>query len=206
MAIPNGVEVSEEEKRADSPIQLNMENFNICFSGSLELRRKGLDSLLAAIRHLVSDRGLNHIRLILIGAGEDEAKLKNLAGEYGLAHHVMFAGEQSNPFPIIKRCDVFVLPSRQEGMPNALLEAMALGICCISTDCDTGPREIIENGKNGILVPVGDSNALAEAVFRLEQDPGLRDKLAQNGQKTVAERFSYKRMVDAYYDMIREII
>jgi glycosyltransferase involved in cell wall biosynthesis len=204
-AIPNGVDISLEKQNADSPIRLNKQKFHLCFSGSLELSRKGLDLLLEALKHLVFSLGRNRICLVLIGTGEDEAKLRDLVQEYGLIDHVVFAGEQSNPFPIIKQCNVFVLPSRYEGFPNALLEAMALGLCCISADCDTGPREIIENGQNGLLVPVGDNRALADAIARVEQDFDLRNRLARNGLKTITERFSSQTMIDAYYELIMRI-
>lgn len=205
MAISNGVEISLEEQNADSSIRLNKEKFNICFSGSLELKRKGLDFLLDSMKHLVYDFGMSRACLILIGTGQDELELKNIVQEYGLINHVTFAGEQNNPFPIIKQCDVFILPSRQEGLPNALLEAMSLGICCISADCDTGPREIIENGRNGILVPVEDSRALAEAIIFLERNPDRRKQLAANGRRTISERFTYKAMIDAYFEMLKRI-
>lgn len=202
IAIPNGVDLSLEEKKADSLVHLNRGKFNICFSGSLELKRKGLDLLLEAMKYLVFESGLNRICLTLIGTGQDELKIRDLVIDYGLTHHVEFAGEQKNPYPIMKKCDVFVLPSRQEGMPNALLEALALGICCISADCNSGPREIIENGKNGILVPVENSRALAHAIARVEQDPFLRSELAQNGLKTAADKFSYQSMIDSYYALV----
>jgi GalNAc-alpha-(1->4)-GalNAc-alpha-(1->3)-diNAcBac-PP-undecaprenol alpha-1,4-N-acetyl-D-galactosaminyltransferase len=83
---------------------------------------------------------------------------------------------------------------------------MSLGICCIATDCKTGPKEIIENGKNGILVPVEDSRALAEAIARVEKDSGLRSELAANGLRTIREKFSYQKMADAYYEVIRNVM
>ena len=80
-----------------------------------------------------------------------------------------------------------------------------MGICCISADCDTGPREIIENGENGLLVPAENSKALAEAIARVEQDSQLKNQLAQNGLKTVTDRFSYQTMIDTYYELIMGI-
>jgi glycosyltransferase involved in cell wall biosynthesis len=124
----------------------------------------------------------------------------------GLTDYVIFAGEQFNPSSIIRQCDVFVLPSRFEGFPNALLEAMSTGVCCIATDCRTGPGEIIENGKNGILVDVEDSRAIAEAIARVEKDSGLRSELAANGLRTIREKYSRGKMTDAYYDIIRKVI
>ena len=83
----------------------------------------------------------------------------------------------------------FLLSSDYEGMPNGLLEAMAMGLPCISTDCPCGgPREVIHPMENGILVPVGDDEAMANAIIRLLEDASLRSCLGQNAQKT-AEAF-----------------
>jgi GalNAc-alpha-(1->4)-GalNAc-alpha-(1->3)-diNAcBac-PP-undecaprenol alpha-1,4-N-acetyl-D-galactosaminyltransferase len=204
--IRNGVDIYADKNNADSPLALDRRKFNICFSGSIKIERKGLDVLLNALKYLVFDLGLNHAQLVLIGAGKDEPKIKEMVKTSGLDDYVVFAGEQFNPSSIIKQSDVFVLPSRVEGFPNSLLEAMSQGICCISTDCKTGPKEIIENGKNGILVPVEDSREIAEAIVRLEKDSGLRQELAANGLRTIREKFSYRKMADAYYELIMEVI
>ena len=119
-----------------------------------------------------------------------------------LQNYVQFSGETSNPYTIIQQADIFILPSRREGLPNALLEAMTLNVCCIASDCDTGPREIIEDGNNGLLVPVGSSSALSGAIIRLKNDTGLRKRLAAQGAETVRSAFSHNMMVDNYYQLI----
>jgi len=206
ITIPNGVEISVEELNTENHVDLDRQKFNICFSGSMEMARKGIDLLLEALRLLIFEFGRRNVYLTLIGTGKDEAKIKALVQEYGLIDNVMFAGEQRNPYPIIKQCDVFVLPSRWEGLPNALLEAMSLGVCCIAADCNTGPREIIENDYDGILVPVDDSRALAHAIANMESEPCRRKELADNGLKTVIDKFSYQKMADAYYELIMRIV
>ncbi len=204
--IPNGVAIADGKNKGISPLEPDRRHFNLCFSGSLEIKRKGLDVLLAALKYLVYDMGINRARLILIGAGKDQPKIRDMAQISGLTDYVIFAGEQFNPSSIIKQCDVFVLSSRFEGFPNALLEAMSEGICCIAADCRTGPKEIIENGKNGILVSGEDSRAMAEAIARVEKDAGLRSELAANGLKTVQDKYSHRKMTDAYYELIRDVI
>jgi len=204
-AILNGVQIIDEELDGESPLKLDDKKFYVCFSGSLELERKGMDLLLEALKYLVFDYGLNKTCLVLIGTGQDESKIRDWVQSHGLMNHVIFAGEQVNPYPVMKKCDVFVLPSRREGLGNSLLEAMALGICCIATDCNSGPGEIIENGQNGILVETGKSRVLADAIARVGNDPDLRNRLARGGQKTIAEKFSYQSMIDKYYTLITEI-
>jgi len=204
--IHNGVDIDDDKNNAGSPLILDRGHFNIGFSGSLEIKRKGVDVLLEAFRSLVFDRGLKQAQLVLIGTGKDESRIKDMVQTGGLADAVVFAGEQFNPDPIIKQCDVFVLPSRFEGFPNTLLEAMSAGICCIATDCKTGPKEIIENGKNGILVPAEDSRAMAEAIARVEKDSELKNGLAANGLRTIRENFSSQKMTDGYLEIIMKVI
>lgn len=204
--IPNGVNIPDDENDADGPVTLDEGKFNIGYSGSLIIKRKGMDVLLDALKRLVTDFGLARARLILIGTGEDESRLKEMVQTNSLTDYVVFAGERFNPSSIIKQCDAFVLPSRYEGFPNTLLEAMSLGICCIAADCKTGPKEIIENGKNGMLVPVGDSKAMAEAIALLEKDSNLRSELAANGFRIIKEKYSCRKMTDGYFEIIMKVI
>ncbi len=104
------------------------------------------------------------IRLVLVGKGALEANLKKVANSLGVSDRVIFAGYVRNPLPLMKRCSVFVLSSRFEALPTVLIEAMACGAPVVSTDCPHGPREILENGKWGSLVPVGNSRELARAI------------------------------------------
>ncbi len=199
-AIPNGVDIEQilEMSKLPSTYTLSDEKFNICFAGSIEINRKGLDVLIEALNHVVHTLEHKDVRLTLIGTGDDMAKVKCLVNQHSLQKYVGFAGELNNPYGIIKQADVFVLPSRREGLPNALLEAMILGVCCIASDCDTGPREIIVDGKNGLLVPVGSSSALSNAIVRVKSDRELMKRLAENGTKTVASSFSYSTMIEGY--------
>lgn len=101
--------------------------------------------------------------LIVLGEGEDRAKLEAFVIEKKL-RNVYFPGFLENPYPVLSRASVFVLSSRYEGMPNALIDALSLGVPIVSTNCPTGPSEVLDGGKWGTLVAVGDSNAMAQAI------------------------------------------
>ena len=103
-------------------------------------------------------------RLIILGEGEDRPALEALAGELGVAEDVALPGFCANALAYMARSAVFVLSSRWEGLPTVLIEALAAGTRVVSTDCPSGPREILEDGRLGALVPVGDAPALAGAI------------------------------------------
>lgn len=102
--------------------------------------------------------------MIVLGEGEEREALLELARRLNISEDVDFPGFQKNPFAWMGACDLFVMSSAWEGLPGTLLEAMACGARIVSTDCRTGPSEILENGKWGRLVPVADADALAEAM------------------------------------------
>jgi glycosyltransferase involved in cell wall biosynthesis len=103
-------------------------------------------------------------RLMMVGTGQGEADLRALAGDLGIAGRVIFAGFHSDPTPFYRTADLFVLSSDYEGFGNVIVEAMACGTPIVSTDCPSGPAEILEGGRYGRLVPVRDPAALAAAI------------------------------------------
>ncbi len=137
-------------------------------------REKGFDLLVRGMAQLRSPA-----RLVLVGTGPEEGALRDLAGRLGVSGRVEFAGFLPNPYPVLARASVFVLPSRYEGFPNALVEAMSLGIPCVASRCPTGPDEIVTDGIDGLLVPVRDPRGLARAIDRLLDDALLRDRLGR---------------------------
>jgi len=104
-------------------------------------------------------------RLMILGRGRQEAALRQLASELGVATDVDLAGFVSNPYTYMHRAAVFVLASRIEGFGNVLVEALAAGAPVVSTDCPSGPAEILDHGRFGTLVPVGDAPAMATAII-----------------------------------------
>jgi GalNAc-alpha-(1->4)-GalNAc-alpha-(1->3)-diNAcBac-PP-undecaprenol alpha-1,4-N-acetyl-D-galactosaminyltransferase len=198
--IQNGVELPEV--CIDNYSGKYYKDFSFCFAGSIEIKRKGLDILLKALSSVVFNYKISNVVLILIGVGRDEDRLKQLAEKLHVSDQVRFIGEQACPIREMSKCDGFVLSSRREGLPNALLEAMSLGMACISTDCDTGPREVIINEKNGLLVDLSDHEPLAIAMVRIIEDAKLRVKLGNEARKTIKDSFSHEKMIDGYFSMM----
>lgn len=131
-------------------------------------RQKDLVTLIRAFALL---RRRRPARLLILGEGEDRAALEALVRQAGLADDVRLPGAVTNPYSYMARAAVFALSSAWEGLPNALIEALALGTPVVSTDCPSGPREILENGRWGRLVPVGAVEMLAGALSDAMDSP-----------------------------------
>ncbi|MGC8947524.1 MAG: glycosyltransferase [Anaerolineae bacterium] len=145
--------------------------------------QKGFDYLIRAFRHV---QAAMPARLVILGEGPSRRSLERLVVELDLADRVALPGFQRNPFRFIARASVFVLSSLYEGFGNVIVEAMALGVPVVATRCPSGPDEIIEDGVNGLLVPVADEIALAEAILRMLRDETLAARLRQRGPERAA--------------------
>ena len=132
-------------------------------------------------------------RLIVLGQGPQLSVLLSQAEDLGVRQHVDFPGFVANPYPFMSSADLFVLSSRVEGLPTVLVEAMACGCPVVSTDCPFGPAEVLEGGRLGELVPVGDARALAGAMDLALNKPPDRDLL-----RARAGFFGVDRAVDRY--------
>lgn len=150
------------------------------------VRQKGFDLLIEAFAGL-SPR-FPEWRLLILGEGPERPALEALRDRLGLRDKVGLPGQVREPEDILTRSDLFVLPSRFEGFPNALCEAMACGLAAVAADCPTGPREIIREGLDGLLVPPEDADALAAAMARLMADAGERRRMAGQA-RAITERF-----------------
>jgi glycosyltransferase involved in cell wall biosynthesis len=153
---------------------------------------KGLDLLLEAF-----SRVSGSARLRILGDGPLREELEKQSRELGLAGRVEFAGFVSDKGPHLAEADAFVLSSRYEGFPNALCEAMAAGLPCVSFDCPSGPRAIIRDGENGLLVAPEDVQALAQGMERLLRDPKLRSRLGAQA-KLLAEDLALPAILDRW--------
>lgn len=157
--------------------------------------QKRFDNLLKAFSLVRKEQ--DKACLIILGKGELQAKLENLALDLKISNWIDFVGFKPNPYAWIAKANIFVLSSDDEGFPNVLLEAMACGTPVISTDCPSGPNEIIANGKNGVLVPTGNEKALAKAIITLLKDGNLRKKYSMESKKK-AEDFRIDKILSQY--------
>ena len=139
-------------------------------------------------------------KLVIIGDGEDRQRLEQLTLALGVGSKVDLARRKPNPYQYIRAANIFVLSSLWEGPGHALIEAVALGTPSITTRCPAGPVETVQNGKTGLIVPIGDPVAMADAIVDLVKNPAKAKKLAAAGAKT-AERYT-PESVAAQWDQL----
>ncbi len=163
----NFFDVAKIDALADVPLptsfRKNDKRFLVVAAGRLH-PAKAYDVLIEAARIVVHEKDQTRLEVWILGEGELRAELERQIREAGLEKHVRLLGFQDNPLRFMRAADLFCLSSRYEGMPNALVEAMLCGVPVIAADCQSGPREILQAGKLGRLVPIENSRALAEAM------------------------------------------
>jgi L-malate glycosyltransferase len=164
----------------------------IVLVGNMLTDVKGHPWLIAAAASIT--REFPETRFVLVGDGEKRKDFERMAGELGLDRHFLFLGRRDDVPRILACCDIAVLPSRAEGLPNAVLEYLAAGLPTVASRVG-GNAEILEDGRTGLLVPPQDSTALAEALLHLLRDPEFAARLGKNGREYVASEFSVQRMV-----------
>ncbi|MBN8998812.1 MAG: glycosyltransferase [Rhizobiales bacterium] len=159
--------------------------------------QKDFATLLDAFHRLRQTRAA---RLLILGEGSERARLEAQLAALGLADSVAMPGFVANPYAILARADGFVMSSRWEGWPNALVESLACGVGAVSTDCESGPREILDGGRLGRLVPVGDAAALAQGMNELLDRPPDPRELRRH-----IEGFTPAAIADRYLDAIGDV-
>ncbi|MGY6162078.1 glycosyltransferase [Paraburkholderia strydomiana] len=182
--LPNVIDIEALRRAASGQIERPADSFIVSVA-RLDEGQKDHKTLLRAYAQL-RERGRCSAALVLIGEGRDRGELEQLARELGIAPSVHFLGFCANPSPYIRQAELLVLSSRYEGFGMVLGEAMALGTPVLSTDCPTGPRDLLEGGKAGLLVPPGDVDAMALAMERLLTETELRRSLVQAASQKVA--------------------
>jgi GalNAc-alpha-(1->4)-GalNAc-alpha-(1->3)-diNAcBac-PP-undecaprenol alpha-1,4-N-acetyl-D-galactosaminyltransferase len=164
--------------------------------------QKGFDILLDAF-HKISITYPDW-QLLILGEGELRSELESKRDCLGLNDKVVLPGRLNNPFSVLKCADIFVLSSRYEGFGNVIIEAMACGLPVISTDCPSGPREIIRDGIDGILVQNENVSSLSAAIVRLISNPQECQCLSKNALQGV-ERFELKRIIQSWEELFDTI-
>jgi len=171
--------------------------------GRMDVFQKRQDVLLKAFRLFL--KNYQDYKLVFWGDGPDELKVKKMAKEMGLDKNVIFAGVTENPQESIKNAKFFVLSSDFEGIPNALIEAMAIGLPCISTNCRPGGAAVlIENGVNGMLVSPNNVSELAGQMEYIAGNASVADSLGQEAKKIV-DVFSEKKITDLWCRYIMDL-
>jgi glycosyltransferase involved in cell wall biosynthesis len=155
---------------------------------------KGFSDLIVAFKHVLQSR---KAKLIILGDGPLRNELLNLIDRLDLVGQVKLLGYVDNPLKYFKRADIFVLSSYVEGLPNVLVEAMMCGCTPVSTNCPTGPREVLQEGKYGYLVPVGDSIAMAEGIVKALDKP-----ISISNLKKAINPFSEHEVIARHFDSL----
>ncbi len=180
-------------------------NRRIVALGRLEYE-KGFDRLLDAFSDLLirAPHAVDGWSLRIIGDGSMRGDLERKILALGLSDHVSLPGWIQPAWEELAEGTYFVLPSRYEGFPSALLEAMAIGVPSLAVDCESGPRAVIRDEQNGLLVQ-NDVSALASGMLRMIQQPESRERFGQAG-KAIVDQFSWEAMVDAYEQVLEATI
>lgn len=180
---------SDLEKDIDIQLKGNPDQKLIITSGRLSFE-KDQQTLLEAFAIV---RKTTDAKLVFLGDGPLQQRLETQANELGMAGHVQFVGFVQNSLAYMKQADLFVMTSLLEGFCNTIVEALYCGLPVVSTDCPSGPREILKDGEFGILTPVGDAAALAQAMIATLESP-----LEPNKQKERALCFTVEKICDEY--------
>jgi glycosyltransferase involved in cell wall biosynthesis len=164
--------------------------------------QKGFDRLLRAWAHVAPERP--EWRLRICGDGPQHKALRKLVGELGIADRVDLAGRSDDLGADMAAASLFVLSSRFEGLPMVLLEAMSRGLPVVGFDCPTGPREVISDGTDGILVRNGDEPGLARAIASVTADPDARRRLGAAAAAKASE-FSLEAILPRWHELLRSL-
>jgi glycosyltransferase involved in cell wall biosynthesis len=198
--LPNGVETEEFAPRPDYALH---DPPTVIYVGRLH-PQKGIGVLLEAAARLRASEAID-FRIVLVGDGPAGEELRLQARCLGLGDGVQFAGATERVAEHLQAADIFVLPSRSEGLSNALLEAMASGLPVVATAIP-GNVDVITHGRNGMLVAVDDPEALASACAGLLGDRSRREELGRAARMTVEARYSLDRVARDYLALYRALV
>ncbi len=199
VVIPNPIFVQGEVPTVD----FEAREKTVVSVGRLDNEQKRYDVMINAFK--IFSKSHPEYTLKLYGRGTDEKLIEKWVKEAGLSEKVRFMGLSTQPMQDIAKDGMFLITSDYEGISNALLEAMAVGLPCVSTDhTPGGARLLIKDRENGLLAPIGDSEALAKAMCEYAENPALSRKCGENA-KSVLVRFAPDRIIDMWEDYINGI-
>jgi glycosyltransferase involved in cell wall biosynthesis len=175
----------------------------IVLVGNMHTDVKGHPWLIASSPQVI--REFPSTRFVLAGDGEQRAHFEQQVADLGLQESFLFLGRRADIPEILACCDIAVLPSRAEGLPNAVLEYMAAGLPTIVSRVG-GNAELVEHGVTGLLIPPNDSSGLSAALLKLLRDPRLAREMAQNGRESVTRNFSFEKLVREVDELYTELL
>ena len=203
--IPNGIDLSHFSADAVEATRESLtlpDGLLIANVASFRFE-KDHENLLRALK--IAGDELGNAKVLLIGAGSGQRDIEQEVRRMGLSRRVIFVGPVEDVRPYLKACDAFVLSSFSEGMPRALMEAMAMGLPVVSTTAG-GIPEVAENETSALLVPTRSPVELAAALKRIVNDGDLRNRLGRSAARRIADHFSSEKMLDRYIEMYRSIL
>lgn len=197
--IPNGIDIIDGQNQKSK----SSNGMSVLFVGNLyQQPAKGVDVLLKSWK-LVQENCLA-ARLMIVGEGDLDS-YKSYAEGLGITGSVRFLGKQADPGSLMMNADIFVLPSRREGMSNALMEAMLRGLPCVATNI-SGSADLITGGVNGLLVPAGDVTSLAAAIEFMLRNPEDAKRMGNMAKNTIEEKCNMNTVANQYYDLYKMLL
>lgn len=205
ITIRNGVEIHRYEAAIPYDREKwDLQNSDVVIGCVARLSpEKGHMVLLRAFQKVISRHPF--ARLVIVGDGEERERLQHLVATLSIGHFVRFLGLRADVPEVLGACDLFTLPSIQEGFPMVILEALAAGKAVIASEVGAIP-DVIRHGDTGLLVPPGDADALADALCLLIEDQKARRRLGQSGHKLVREVYDFERTVGQYDDLYQNVL
>jgi glycosyltransferase involved in cell wall biosynthesis len=196
--IPNPLDTRLIQKRAGEPVQAAKAGAGevpIVLGVGRLTTQKDFPTLVHAVRKVLETV---QVKLLIAGEGRDRGSLQDLIRSSGLDDHIVLLGFVDNPFAYMRHASVYVLSSRWEGLSNTLLQALVLGVPVVATDCPGGSREILEDGRWGRLVPVGDAAAMAAAII-----DGVEGRIDRPPVALLEERYGTDAVVGRYLEALK---
>lgn len=205
----NGVDIEMVKQLAQippthrwlKPSRFHVSGIPVLVSSARLSPEKDLETLIRATAIL---NRTGRVRTIILGSGPELKALRQLSKELGVVANIDFPGYVENPFSFMAHADAFVMTSVSEGFPSVLLEAMACEVPVVYTDCRFGPNEIIQQGKNGLLVPIRNPEAVAEAVKKVLDNKKFAQQLVHTAIRTI-KHFSVKKTVKELSNLLQQV-